>query len=93
MLDVTKKDVYELRQSLADLTIVMNDLAKTIRASNTGDRDTQHLLVGGQHTFVGESPHRPLVHIESPFLSLEDEDVDPWEEENYYQRGTTQIDY
>lgn len=41
MSDVgTKKDVDELHQSLADLTIVVNDLAKNMRASNDRTQST-----------------------------------------------------
>lgn len=66
---------------MANLTIVVNDLAITVKAANNGDRDTQQPLTGGRRTFVGESPHPPLVHLESSSSLSEDDDFNQYETE------------
>lgn len=42
-----KKDIKELRRSLADLTVVVNDLAWAMKAAHSEDRNSQRALAGG----------------------------------------------
>lgn len=75
---VTKKDVDELRQSLAKLMMAMHDLAKNMKVASTGHRNQQQNPASGRCHFVGESSQPPSVHVGSSSSSSEDEDYESW---------------
>lgn len=89
---VTKKDVDELRQSLSDcdsdLTIVVHNLARTVREVNTSDWNVRQIFSRGQHT--GESSKSPLVHVNSLSSSSDEDEWDKDYEGVYQSLRSTQ---